>query len=165
MIFVNRVDAGQKLGEIVVKKVQGTGLVLGIPRGGVVVAKIVADKLAWPLDVLAAKKVGAPGNPELAVGAKVKPTSLRVSGLSVILVDDGIATGQTMAAAINWLRGHGAKQVIVAVPVCARDTAERLKPLLDQWFCVYEAPDLMAIGQFYEEFEQVSDEEVLQLLA
>ena len=165
MIFVDRVDAGQKLAEIVAKKIQGTGLVLGIPRGGVVPAKIVADKLGWPLDILAAKKVGAPGNPELAVGAKVKPSALKVSGLNIILVDDGIATGYTMEAAINWLRAHRAKQVIVAVPVCARDTAERLKPLVDQWFCVYEAPDLMAIGQFYEEFEQVSDEEVLQLLA
>ena len=165
MIFADRVDAGQKLAEMVVKKVQGTGLVLGIPRGGVVVAKIVADKLGWPLDVLAAKKIGATGNPELAVGAKVKPTSLKVSGLNTILVDDGIATGHTMAAAINWLRGHRAKQVIVAVPVCAQDTAERLKPLVDQWFCLLEPDNLLAIGQFYEEFGQVSDEEVLQLLA
>src|SRR3989338_68051 len=155
MIFVNRVDAGQKLGEIVVKKVQGTGLVLGIPRGGVVVAKIVADKLAWPLDVLAAKKVGAPGNPELAIGARVKPTSLNVQGKEVILVDDGIATGHTMAAAINYLRRLSSQvKIVVAVPVCAQDTVERLKPLVDQWFCLHEAPDMMAIGQFYEEFEQ-----------
>ena len=165
MIFADRRDAGRQLADLVAQKIQGTGLVLGIPRGGVVPAKIVADKLGWPLNVLAAKKIGAPGNPELAVGAKVKPTSLRVSGLSVILVDDGIATGQTMAAAINWLRGHGAKQVIVAVPVCAQDTAGRLKPLVDRWICLHEAADMMAIGQFYEEFGQVSDEEVLQLLA
>lgn len=154
MIFADRVDAGRKLAEIVVKKVRGNGLVLGIPRGGVVVAKIVADKLGWPLNVLAAKKIGAPGNPELAVGAKVKPTSLKVTGLNIILVDDGIATGYTMAAAISWSRGQGAKQVNVAVPVCAQDTAERLKPLVDQWFCVYEADNLMAIGQFYQNFEQ-----------
>ena len=73
MIFKDRQDAGERLADLVVKKVQGIGLVLGIPRGGVVVAKIVADKLNWPLDILAAKKIGAPGNPELAVGAKVKP--------------------------------------------------------------------------------------------
>jgi len=154
MIFADRVDAGRKLAEIVVKKVRGNGLVLGIPRGGVVVAKIVADKLGWPLNVLAAKKIGAPDNPELAVGAKVKPTSLKVTGLNIILVDDGIATGYTMAAAISWSRGQGVKQVSVAVPVCAQDTAERLKPLVDRWFCVYEADNLMAIGQFYQNFEQ-----------
>ena len=78
MMFENRLDAGEKLAELVVKKVKGSGLVLGIPRGGVVVAKMVAEKLGWPLDVLPAKKIGAPGNPELAIGARVGPTSLNL---------------------------------------------------------------------------------------
>src|SRR3989304_8415654 len=119
MIFADRADAGRKLAEMVIKKIQvRQGLVLGIPRGGVVVARIVADKLGWPLDVLAAKKIGAPGNPELAVGAKVKPTSLKVFGENILLVDDGIATGYTMEAAINYLRRLSSQiKIVVAVPV------------------------------------------------
>jgi len=168
VIFKDRQDAGERLADLVVKKVQGIGLVLGIPRGGVVVAKIVADKLNWPLDILAAKKIGAPGNPELAVGAKVKPPAPQLvkklrQVKQVILVDDGIATGYTMEAGIKYLQGQSLK-VIVAVPVAAQDSAERLKKIADQWFCVYEADNLMAIGQFYEEFSQVSDEEVAELL-
>lgn len=154
MIFADRVDAGRKLAEIVVKKVRGNGLVLGIPRGGVVVAKIVADKLGWPLNVLAAKKVGAPGNSELAVGAKVRPPLPDLSGANqVVVVDDGVATGYTMEAAINYLQGFTLK-VIVAVPVAAKDSAERLKKLVDQWICLFEPGYLEAIGQFYQEFGQ-----------
>jgi len=155
MIFVNRVDAGQKLAEIVVKKIQGKGLVLGIPRGGVVVAKIVANKLGWPLDILAAKKIGAPGNPELAVGARIKPPLPKLKGIKqVVLIDDGVATGYTLEAAIKYLKGLSLK-VIVAVPVAAKDSAERLKKLVDQWICLHEADNLVAVGQFYREFEPV----------
>ena len=164
MMFENRLDAGNKLADLVIKKVCGKGLVLGIPRGGVVVAKIVAEKLGWPLDVLASKKIGAPGNPELAVGARVKPTRLKVKGLNVILVDDGVATGLTIEAGINWLRQKQAKKIIVAVPVAAKDSAARLKTLVDEWICLYEADDLYAVGQFYKEFGQISDEEVVKLL-
>ncbi len=164
MIFADRRDAGRQLADLVAQKIQGTGLVLGIPRGGVVLARIVADKLGWPLNVLAAKKIGAPGNPELAVGAKVKPPLPKLQGFKqVILVDDGVATGYTLEAAINYLQGLSLK-VAVAVPVCAQDTAERLKPLVDRWICLHEAADMMAIGQFYREFDQVSDEEVVKLL-
>lgn len=154
MIFENRLDAGNKLADLVIKKVCGKGLVLGIPRGGVVVAKIVAEKLGWPLDVLAAKKIGASGNPELAVGARVKPTLLQVKGLNVILADDGVATGLTIEAGINWLRQKQAKKIIVAVPVAAKNSAERLKTLVDEWICLHEADDLYAVGQFYQEFGQ-----------
>ncbi|MCG2691515.1 phosphoribosyltransferase [Microgenomates group bacterium] len=154
MIFENRLDAGNKLADLVIKKVCGKGLVLGIPRGGVVVAKIVAEKLGWPLDVLPAKKIGFPGNPELAVGARVKPTLLQVKGLNVILVDDGVATGLTIEAGINWLRQKQAKKIIVAVPVAAKNSAERLKTLVDEWICLHEADDLYAVGQFYQEFGQ-----------
>ncbi len=142
----------------------GQGIVLGIPRGGVVVAKIVAEKLGWPLDVLPAKKIGAPGNPELAIGARVKPTLLKVKGLKVILVDDGVATGLTMEAGINWLRRKGAWKIIAAVPVAAKDSSERLKTLVDGWICLHEADDLYAVGQFYKEFGQVSDEVVHHIL-
>jgi len=156
MIFVDRVDAGQKLAEIVVKKIHGKGLVLGIPRGGVVVAEIVADKLGWPLQVIRAKKIAAPFNLELAVGAKVGPSLPKLAGVKqAVLVDDGVATGYTMEAAIKYLQGSSLK-VIVAVPVAAKDSADRLKKLVDQWICLYEPEDLMAVGQFYREFEQVN---------
>lgn len=165
MIFQNRVEAGEKLAALAGKIVKGKGVVLGIPRGGVVLARIVADKLGWPLDVLAAKKTSAPGNPELAVGARVKPTQLKVKGLTVILVDDGVATGLTVEAGINWLRRKQAGKIMVAVPVAAKDSAERLKALVDEWICVYEPNDFYAVGQFYKKFEQVRDEEVVKLLS
>lgn len=165
MIFQNRIEAGEKLATQVVKVVKGKGIVLGIPRGGVVVAKIVADKLGWPLDVLPAKKIGAPGNPELAIAARVGPTSLKLRGVkTIVLIDDGVATGLTVEAGINWLRRKQAKKIIVAVPVAAKDSAERLKLLVDGWICLHEADDLYAVGQFYREFGQVSDEEVVKLL-
>lgn len=176
MIFQNRIEAGERLAAQVAKVVKvmkvekGKGIVLGIPRGGVVVAKSVAEKLGWPLDVLPAKKIGAPGNPELAIGARVGltvPIRLR-SGLrgvkTVVLIDDGVATGLTVEAGINWLRRKQAKKIIVAVPVAAKDSAERLKLLVDGWICLHEADDLYAVGQFYREFGQVSDEEVVKLL-
>ena len=90
MIFQNRQDAGDKLANLVIKRVKGSGLVLGIPHGGVVVAEIVADKLGWPLQVIRAKKIAAPFNPELAVGAKVKPPFPKLRGFKqVAVVDDG----------------------------------------------------------------------------
>lgn len=156
MIFADRLDAGQKLAEVVVKKVQGKGIVLGIPRGGVVVAKIVADRLGWPLQTLRAKKTGAGGNPELAVGAKVRPPLPDLSGVNqVVIVDDGVATGYTLEAGINYLQGLALK-VIAAVPVAAKDSAERLKRLADEWICLYEPEDLQAVGQYYREFGQVT---------
>lgn len=171
MIFQNRIEAGERLAVQVAKvgkvaKVEkGKGIVLGIPRGGVVVAKIVADKLGWPLDVLPAKKIGAPGNPELAIGARVGPTSLKLRGVkTVVLIDDGVATGLTMEAGINWLRRKQAGKIIVAVPVAAKDSAERLKTLVDGWICLHEADDLYAVGQFYREFGQVSNEVVHHIL-
>lgn len=157
MIFLNRVDAGNKLADLVVKKVQGNGLVLGIPRGGVAVAKIVAERLGWSWNILAAKKIGAPGNPELAIGAKVKPPMPQLVAKlcrvkQVILVDDGVATGFTLEAGISYLQELSLK-VIVAVPVAAKDSAERLKQLADDWICLYEPADLQAVGQYYKNFE------------
>jgi predicted phosphoribosyltransferase len=164
MIFRDRLDAGQKLAELVAKKVAGKGLVLGIPRGGVVLAKIVADKLGWPLDVIRAKKITSPENPELAVGAEVRPPWPKLKSFKqIIVVDDGVATGSTLEAAIIYLKGLSIR-VIVAVPVAAKDSAQRLKPLVDQWLCLFEPDSLEAVGQYYQEFGQVSDEEVLKLL-
>lgn len=156
MIFADRIDAGEKLADLVVKKVKGNGIVLGIPRGGVVIAKIVAERLGWPLDVLRAKKIGASGNPELAVGAKVRPPFPDLTGFKqTVVVDDGVATGHTLEAAINYLQGLSLK-VGVAVPVAAKDSAGRLKQLADQWICLYEPEDLVAVGQYYRDFEPVT---------
>lgn len=204
MIFQNRAEAGERLVNRLVGEMKGKGLVLGIPRGGVVAAKAVAEKLDWPLGVVVTKKIGFPGNEELAMGAvaeKGKPVwdekmcqrygvsqaqrqaELRKAkkkvegyikkfrqgkGLSlkdklVIVVDDGIATGRTVEAAIKYLQGK-VKKIVLAVPVCALDTAERLKPMVDEFVCLHTTANFMAVGQFYREFEQVSDKEVKKFL-
>ncbi len=164
MIFEDRNDAGRQLADLVVKNVSGKGLVLGIPRGGVVIAKEVADKLGWPLDLIRAKKITSPENPELAVGAAIRPPLPKFKNIKqAVLVDDGVATGQTLEAAVKYLKGLEIK-VIAAVPVAAKDSARRLKPMVDGWVCLFTPDNLEAIGQYYHEFGQVSDEEVLKLL-
>jgi putative phosphoribosyl transferase len=168
MIFRDRVDAGKQLAEEVVRNVTGQGLVLGIPRGGVVTAGIVAEELNWPLDILAAKKIPSPENPELAVGANVKPPSpkllVKLKNIKqVVLIDDGVATGQTLEAGIKYLQDL-ALFVIAAVPIAAKDSAERIKKIADKWICLSEPEDLKAVGQYYQEFDQVSDAEVVKLL-
>lgn len=181
-------------------------IVLAIPRGGVVVGYEVAKHLGSPLDVIVPRKLGAPGQPELAVGAVsedgtiylddeiVKLTgvdrryveetaeaemgeirrrvsvyregrpSLDVAGRIVILVDDGLATGSTVIAAIRHLRKLGPVKIVVAVPVASREALARVRKEADEVYCRYSPSIFYAIGQFYEDFEQVSDEEVLNIL-
>ncbi len=196
------------------RKVEGL-IVLGIPRGGVVVGKELAEVLNSPLDVIITKKIGAPGNPELAIGAvgpfdgersrtaqgepvineelatqagadekylKAQISKLKVeikkrekefrSGKAplnlkdkvVIITDDGVATGATMMAAIELARQQNPKKIIVAVPVIAKDSLDKIEKLADE--VVYlEAPSLFfAVGQFYQHFNQVTDEEVMDIL-
>jgi len=177
--------------------------VLGVPRGGVVAGKVLADKLNWNLDVLITKKIGFPGQSELAMGAVAEDggavwdeqlvggvgdkekkielgkaqkkvakyieefrggKELKIKDKTVIIVDDGIATGKTVEAGIKWLREKGVGKIVVAVPVCAKDTAKKLKKLVDEWVCLDEPRNFMAVGQFYREFSQVDDEEVKGLL-
>jgi len=206
MRFKNRVEAGEKLADKLEEMVKGKGVVLGIPRGGVVTAKVVAKRLGWPLDVIVTKKIGYPRHEELAMGAvaedgepvwderlrqqvgmskeeeeklvnqvrqeKVKKyvekfrkgKDLVVKGKTVIMVDDGIATGRTVEAGIKWLRGKGVGKIVVGMPVCARDSAKRLKKLVDEWVCLDTPWNFMAVGQFYEEFTQIDDEEVKNIL-
>jgi putative phosphoribosyl transferase len=209
-MFKNREEAGKSLGEKIKREIKKLEikklLVLAIPRGGVVVGKELADKLKAPLDIIITKKIGAPGNSELAIGAvgpggeevvderlaeqvgadkeyiksqKVKieeeierrekelrgdKPQLDFKEKTVILTDDGVATGATMLAAIEVSRQHQPKKIIVAVPVIARDTVSKLEAQVD--VVVYlEAPLMFfAVGQFYREFPQVSDEEVKELL-
>ncbi len=211
-MFKNRAEAAIKLADELSRcrlgagSLEERGLVLGIPRGGVVLAKVIADRLNWPIDVLITKKVGFPGQPELAMGAVVEDGEviwddrlsvqvsqkerdkqekkargkvdryikefrggkrLGVKGKAVVVVDDGIATGRTMEAGIKYLQRESlqVKRLIVAVPVCAGDTAERLKGQVDRWVCLREVEGFQAVGQFYRNFPQVSSEEVKELLA
>jgi len=153
-VFTDRKDAGIRLARKLQAYRGAADLVIGLARGGIAVAAPVAASLHIPLDALAVKKIGSPGNPELAIGARVKPTPLQIKGLNVILADDGVATGLTIEAGINWLKRKRAKKIIVAVPVAAKDSAARLKTLADEWICLHEADDLYAVGQFYKEFGQ-----------
>ena len=207
VVFRDREEAGRKLAERLRAYANRKDvIVLGIPRGGVPIAFEVAKALNAPLDIFLSRKLGVPGQEELAFGAlatgdtrvldreiieaigipeeqidqitaKVKkeldrrenayrggrPT-LKVEGLTVLLVDDGIATGSSMRAAINAVRQMKPVRLVVAVPVAPLSTCNRLKREVDDLVCLYAPKDFYAIGQFYEDFSQVADEEVTELL-
>ncbi|MFA5413098.1 MAG: phosphoribosyltransferase [Patescibacteria group bacterium] len=207
MIFKNRVDAGQKLAETLGKfKDAKDTIILALPRGGVVVGYEVAKKLNLPLDIVVPRKIGAPGNPEFAIGAvgetgegifeemvigaygitesylqneikKEKAEAERrlklyrgarppldLKNKTVILVDDGLATGLTMRAAIKTAKKFGAKKIIVSIPVTSPEAAELVKKEVDE-IIYLEAPAFFgAVGSFYEEFGQTTDDEVIDLL-
>jgi predicted phosphoribosyltransferase len=204
--FSNRVDAGKRLAAALTDFKRKNAVVLAIPRGGVVVGYEIASELNLPLDVIIPRKIGAPDNPELAIGAMtedgtiildrnlvaylrvpesyIKEESERqkdeierrlkmyrknepyptLKGRDVIVVDDGIATGSTMKAALASVKNRGAKTVIVAVPVGPPDTIKELKTLADRVVCLYMPEYFAAIGQFYSDFDQTSDAEVTELL-
>ncbi|HWD44802.1 MAG TPA: phosphoribosyltransferase family protein [Actinomycetota bacterium] len=203
--FLDRAEAGGLLAEVVTGLVRPPVLVLGIPRGGVVVAARVAARLGAPLDVVVPRKVGAPGNPELAVGAVADGVQaidqpairrlgldmaavraevarqtaevtrrtaayrqglppLELAGRTVVLVDDGVATGWTCAAAASCTRRAGAARVVVAVPVGPPGLAERLSPVVDEVAVLVTPDPYLNVGQVYERFPQVDDEEVLRCL-
>ena len=194
------------LAEVLTSLVSPPALVLGIPRGGVVVAARVASRLGVPLDVVVPRKIGAPGNPELAVGAvadgvpaidepavrrlgldmaAVRAEAARqtvevarrtaayrqgmpplsLAGRTAVLVDDGVATGWTCAAAASYTRRAGATRVLVAVPVGPPALAERLRPVVDQVVVLVTPDPYLNVGQVYERFPQVDDDEVLRCLA
>jgi putative phosphoribosyl transferase len=202
-MFADRVDAGRQLAkELRAYLGAPATVVLGIPRGGVVVAAEVARELGLPLDVVFAAKVGAPTNPEYAVGAitadgellansdagydaaaldraagpareklAAQLRSLRgdrppldVSGLTTIVVDDGLATGLTALAAIHYLRRQGAAYVVLAVPVAAESSAGRLQHDADKFVAVDVPAGFFAVGEFYVTFGQTEDAEVRALL-
>lgn len=209
MYFEDRVDAGRRLALLLRERGYGgeNTLVLGLPRGGVRVAYEVAEALGAPLDVWVVRKVGAPGYPELGLGAvaeggiaflnqelmeevgvteddlrdairhKATEVDARVArfrqgaeppqleGKTLILVDDGIATGGTVRAAIQALQARRPGRIVLAVPVAATQTLAELRPSVDDLVCVFATPALYAIGQWYADFRQVSDEEVVELLA
>jgi putative phosphoribosyl transferase len=180
--------------------------VLGLPRGGVPVAFEVAKALAAPLDVFIVRKLGVPGQEELAMGATATGNvrvlneglirdlaiseetiasvaakeerelqrreqlyrgdrmPLRISGKNVILVDDGLATGSTMRAAVLALRRLGPARIIVAVPVAAGSSCEEFKDEVDEIVCATTPEPFYSVGQWYERFSQTTDEEVQDFL-
>jgi len=203
--FLDRVEAGELLADVLDRLVSPPVVVLGIPRGGVVVAARVAARLHAPLDVVVPRKVGAPGNPELAVGAVADGVTaidepairrlgldmaavraevasqtaevarrtaayrqgmppLDLTGRTAVLVDDGVATGWTCAAAASFTRRAGASRVLVAVPVGPPGLQERLRPVVDQVVVLLTPDPYLNVGQAYERFPQMSDEEVLRCL-
>jgi putative phosphoribosyl transferase len=207
MLFQDREDAGMQLAaHLQSYKNHPSTVVLGLARGGVVVAHTVAKLLSLPLDVLIVRKIGAPYNPELAIGAVdetghtilneplietlgVTPTQIEaevlaqkeiakrraslyrssrkrvaLTGKEAILIDDGIATGATVEAAIWLLRLQKVKTVILAIRVAAPDSLAALSNKVDQVVCLYTPHNFQAVGQFYNSFEQTTDEEVIRLL-
>jgi putative phosphoribosyl transferase len=205
-MFQNRTDAGRQLAAVLEDHDVEADIVVAVPRGGLPVGRVVADSLGVPLDVVAARKLGAPRNPELAVGAvgadgtvwlneslidelgvedayirAETETQRRVAaekiaryrgdrsppeydGKTVLIVDDGVATGATTIACIRQIKDAGAARVVLAVPVAPPNTVERLLTEADEVICVESPPHFGAVGQFYESFEQVSDERARRYL-
>lgn len=206
-MFRDRKDAGIQLAaKLSGYRGQAATLLLALPRGGVPVAAAVAHDLALPMDVLPVHKIGAPSEPELAVGAvaaeglvvldeetiatmyisraaleaviaEQRKELLRrerlyrgdrgpllVEGQTCILVDDGLATGYTMLAAVRTVRQLHPARIVVAVPVAPQETLDRLAAEADEVVCVLVPPRLAAVGQFYRDFSQISDAEVQELL-
>jgi len=208
MLFHNRTHAGMLLaGRLASYAGRSDLLVLALPRGGVPVAYEIARALHAPLDVWVVRKLGAPHQPELAIGAVapggiqilasrliaelgIPPEELEeisareraeldrrlaayrgnrppldVRGKTILLVDDGLATGASMRAAIDSLRPLEPARIVVAVPVADPRVCIRLSQEADEVMCLYTPPRLDAVGQWYEDFSQTTDEEVRGLLA
>jgi len=205
-LFRDRRDAGRALAARLERYRGSDTLVLGLPRGGVVVAAEVARRLGAELDVVVARKLGAPISPEVAIGAVTASgervlneelireldvseaylrgvTALeerearrreawlrgnrpppRIAGRSVIAVDDGLATGATLRAALRSVRKQSPARLVVAVPVGSRQACEALRAEADEVVCLYAPASFSAVGSYYLRFEQTSDDEVRRLL-
>ena len=204
--FSDRKDAGKQLASALADFGFKEGMVLAIPRGGVVVGYEIASALNFKLDVIVPRKIGAPGNPELAIGAVTEDGTMilddslimylgvsndyiyqeserqkqeirrrqnfyrqgvsepEIKEKNVIVVDDGIATGYTMKAALASVRNRGAATLTVAIPVGPPSTIKELKHQADNIVCLYTPEYFQAIGQFYSDFSQTTDKEVIELL-
>lgn len=209
-MFRDRQDAAVRLARVLAGRPLRDPIVLAIPRGGIVLGAVLARRLNAALDVVLARKLRAPFQPELALGAVGEDGSVYLdprtaewlgedevqrhleqevrfqkqeiarrkelfrggrpsgdlAGRSVIVTDDGIATGSTMIAALQALAGGQKKphEVIVAVPVAPPDRLAEIRPLCDDVVCLLTPEDFFGVGQFYEDFTQVEDEEVVQIL-
>jgi putative phosphoribosyl transferase len=203
--FADRVDGGRRLARPLerYRKAPG-GIVLGLPRGGVPVAKEVAEHLELPLDVYVVRKIGHPRQPELAIGAiasggvmvaapgigqdlpagvvdeivareraeiarrerayRGERPPLDLVGRPVIVVDDGLATGATMLAAVQAIRAAGPETIVVAVPVGSTVACGALRKVADEVVCLETPPHFRSVGEWYARFDQTSDQEVQALL-
>jgi predicted phosphoribosyltransferase len=209
IIFEDRREAGHQLGVLLSGRGYGNqpSLILGIPRGGLVIAEEVAQVLSTPMDVIIARKLRAPYQPELGIGAVVDGDHItiinqevarfvgatqdyldreivyqkeeidrrlkfyrgdrpppEVTKKTVIVVDDGIATGYTFRAALEGLRRRNPLKLIAAAPVAAHDSFEMLKAFVGEVVCLQTPDDFMAVGAWYRNFDQVSDEEAVSIL-
>lgn len=207
MFYQDRSDAGQRLVPLVEKyRNDPDAIVLGLPRGGVVVARELAEALGLPLDVWVTRKIGAPMNPELAIGSidtngkvNLDENSVRlyevsdryireeveeqteeikrrylayrgsedppaVAGKTVLVIDDGIATGFTMVAALESLRKREAGKLVCVVPVASPRVISQIETLADEVYYLSAPSYFSAVGEFYRDFSQVSDAEVIAIL-
>lgn len=206
MIFENRTAAARQLAMALKEYRNRRPLVLAIPRGAVPMAKIVADELGGELDVVLVHKMGAPGNPEFAIGSvdesgwvylagyaaevgandeyvqrevarqletirqrRMQYTPVRPpvdpAGRIVIVIDDGLATGSTMIAALHALRARKPAELICAVPVAPPDTLDTVRANADRVVCLSTPLNFGAVAQFYQDFPQVTDAEVIATLS
>lgn len=203
-MYLDRIDAGRALAAALSSYRFTDPLVLAIPRGGVIVGRVLADAIGAALDVVMAKKIGAPFNPEYAVAAvdpdgevlhlegsqwdflrghimeqasarrrelKESLKSFRrgrkqepIRGRSVILVDDGLATGLTAMAAAKYIRRHDPKEIVLAVPVAPPDTLSAMRALVDDVVCPLSPRVFHAVGEWYVSFQQVDDQDVIAAL-
>lgn len=205
-LFENREEAGKLLGKSLKQNYAlADGIVFALPRGGVAVGYHAARELSVPLDVVIPKKIGAPSNPEFALGAvmedgtvfinpsvpqsqfssshvkaeaekKIREIKLKmilyrgekpfpdIKGKAVFIVDDGIATGSTVFAALHYFKKRRAGKIVVSVPVGPADTIKRLQREADDVVCLHVPHDFFAVGQFYADFHQITDDEVIHYL-
>ena len=201
-MYKDRQDAAHKLAEQLQEyKNKDDVIILAIPRGSLEIGAILADELHAPLDVIFVKKIGAPGNREMAIGsvsmnrlsvapeyqhlteyidAQVKDirTTLKkriknyrgdmpkvdLKNKTVILIDDGVATGKTLMMAIDVIKDHDPKKIIVAIPVGPASTIEQIKKKVDTVICPLIPASFYAVGQFYTTFPQIEDEQAIKIL-
>lgn len=206
MIFRNREQAARLLAEKLAAYRGKNPLILAIPRGAVPMGRLLAKELEGELDVVLVRKLGAPGNPEFAVGAVdeagwtyiaewaaevgasngylAEETATQLAtmrarramytparspidpaGRIVIVIDDGLATGATMMAALHSVRARHPARLVCAVPVASPESLEKIRPHADEVVCLDAPPFFHAVGQFYRTFGQVEDREVVAALA
>jgi putative phosphoribosyl transferase len=206
VIFADRIAAGERLAKGLAHLAGSECVVLAIPRGGVIVGEVIARELGAPLDVVVPRKIGAPGNPELAIGAVApgirvldprmvgalgvtdrylereiaeqeaeierRQRAYRggrpprpVEGRVAIVVDDGVATGSTAVAALRWARARGAERVVLAVPVAPPQSLGRLRAEADEVVVLETPQPFLAVGEWYRDFDQTTDEQVVSALA
>lgn len=213
VLFRDRTDAAKQLAERLywlkneIQENKSSVVIVAVPRGGVVIGNIIASQLGAKLDLVVSRKIGAPFNPELAIGAVMPDGSYFLNDVAemmnvsqdyiesqiekevkeidrrliefrgnreyynkledkiVVLVDDGIATGATILASAKWIKDkHNCKQLIIAVPLAPREILEDLNRAADKLIVLYTPEPFGAVGRFYHDFNQVSDDEVKKMM-